>query len=41
LMELAHTSDDANTLAEIISAAEHRLGVALAVVEGDDGGDAA
>jgi hypothetical protein len=41
LMELAHAHELANTLREIISAAEHRLAVALAVVEGDDGGDAA
>jgi hypothetical protein len=41
LMELKHTGDDVNTLREIISAAEHRLAVALAVVEGDDGDDAA
>jgi hypothetical protein len=52
LMELKHnvqgisgigsgSGDDVNTLREIISAAEHRLAVALAVVEGDDGGDAA
>jgi hypothetical protein len=49
-MELHHQAEAAVKIAavivrrrlrEIISAAEHRLAVALAVVEGDDGDDAA
>lgn len=37
LMELAHAKDNARALMEVLEAAEMRLAVALAVVEGDAG----
>jgi NAD(P)H-hydrate repair Nnr-like enzyme with NAD(P)H-hydrate epimerase domain len=39
LMELANASASAAALQEVIGSAEARLAVALAVIEGDGGGD--